>query len=117
MYARAVKEAAARLSALRREECADLVLAALTLGLAVVATQVRPGLAVSLFLGGLTVGALGLRASWRRWDPVERLAGEGDAYVISEVSATRRGWPRWTGGTLRGLDPGRVQGLPACALT
>lgn len=87
MYARAVDEAAERLRALRREERGDLTLAALALGLAVVATQVRPALAAPLLFGGLAVGALGLRASWRRWDLVERLASEGDAYVISEVSA------------------------------
>jgi hypothetical protein len=30
---------------------------------------------------------LGVRALWRRWDLLERLAGERDAYVISEVLA------------------------------
>jgi hypothetical protein len=40
---------------------------------------------VPLFLGGLAVAALGIRALWRRWDLVERLAGERDAYVIPEV--------------------------------
>jgi hypothetical protein len=87
MYARAVDAAEARLRELRYEEREDLGLAALALGLAVAATQVRPALAVPLFLGGLAVGALGVRALWRRWDLVERLAGERDAYVISEVLA------------------------------
>jgi hypothetical protein len=40
---------------------------------------------VPLFLGGLAVAALGIRALWRRWDLVERLAGERDAYVIPEI--------------------------------
>ena len=62
MYARAVDEAAARLRELRHEEWEDLGLAALALGLAVVATQVRPAFAMPLFLGGLAVGALGVRA-------------------------------------------------------
>jgi hypothetical protein len=87
MYARAVDEAAARLRALRHEELEDLGLATLALVLAIVAAEVRPALAMPLFLGGLAVGALGVRALWRRWDLVERLAGERDAYVIPEVLA------------------------------
>jgi hypothetical protein len=87
MYARAVDEAAARLRELRHEEWADLGLAALAIGLALAATQVRPALALPLFFGGLAVGALGVRALWRRWDLVERLSGERDAYVIPEVLA------------------------------
>jgi hypothetical protein len=85
MYARAVDDAAARLRALRQEELGDLGLAALALALACAATQVRPVLAVPLFLGGLVVASLGIRALWRRWDLVERLAGERDACVIPEV--------------------------------
>ena len=85
MYARAVDDASARLRELRHEEWEDLGLAALALGVAVAATQVRPGLAVPLFLGGLAVGALGVRALWRHWDLLERLARDPDAYVISEV--------------------------------
>ena len=87
MYARAVDEAAARLRALREEERGDLGLAALALGLALVATEVWPALVLPLFLGGLVVGARGIRALWRRWDLVERLSGERDAYVIPEVLA------------------------------
>jgi signal transduction histidine kinase len=87
MYARAVDDAAARLHALRTEERGDLGLAVLALGLAVAATQVRPSLAAPLFVGGLGVGVLGLRALWRRWDLLERLAGERDAHVIPEVLA------------------------------
>jgi hypothetical protein len=85
MYARAVDDAAARLRDLRREEWEDLGLGALALGLAVAATQVLPSLAVPLFLGGLAVGARGVRALWHRWTLVERLACDRDAYVISEV--------------------------------
>ena len=44
-----------------------------------------PSLALPLFFGGLAVGALGVRALWRRWDLVDRLAGERDAYVLPEV--------------------------------
>ena len=87
MYARAVDDGAARLRALRHEELEDLGLAALVLALAVAATQTRAELAVPLLLGGLVVGARGVRALWRRWDLVERLSGEVDAYVIPEIRA------------------------------
>jgi hypothetical protein len=87
MYARAVGDAVERLRTLRQEECGDLGLAALALGLAVAVTQVHPQLALPLFLGGLGVGALGLRAVVLRWELLERLAGERDALVIPEVLA------------------------------
>jgi hypothetical protein len=87
MYARAVDDASSRLRELRDEEFEDLGLAALVLGLALVATQVRPAFAMPLFLGGVVIGARGVRALWRRWDLVERLAGERDAYAIPEVLA------------------------------
>jgi hypothetical protein len=87
MYARAVDDAATRLTSLRREKRDDFCLAALTLGLAVAAAEARPALALPLFVGGAAVGALGLRALWRHWDLVDRLSGERDAYVIPEVLA------------------------------
>ena len=87
MYARAVDEASSRLRELRQEEWQDLGLAALSIGLALTATQLRPALAMPFFLGGVVLGARGIRALWRRWDLVERLAGERDAYVIPEVLA------------------------------
>ena len=87
MYARAVDEASSHLRELRQEEWQDLGLAALSIGLALAATEVRPDFAMPLFLGGVVVGAHGLRALWRRRDLVERLAGERDAYVIPEVLA------------------------------
>ena len=40
-----------------------------------------------LFVGGIAVGAKGVRAAWRRWDLVDRLADYVDAYVIPEVLA------------------------------
>jgi hypothetical protein len=85
VYARAVEDAGARLRELRHEEREDLSVAALALGLAVLAAEVRPSLALPLFFGGLAVGLRGVRAVWRRWDLVERLAGERDAYVLPEV--------------------------------
>jgi hypothetical protein len=87
MHARAVDEGAARLRALRHEQWEDLGLGAVAIALAVAATHVQPQLAVPLFVGGLAVGLKGVRAAWRRWDLVDRLAGEGDAYVIPEVLA------------------------------
>ena len=53
MYARAVDDASARLQELRQEEWQELGLAALALGLALMATQIRPALAMPLFLGGI----------------------------------------------------------------
>ena len=85
MDARSVDTATRRLHELRREERDQLGVAAFALGLAVAATQVVPRLAVPIFLGGLFVGALGVRALWRRWDLVDRLAAERDSYVIAEV--------------------------------
>jgi hypothetical protein len=87
MYARAVEEGAARLRALRHEEWEDLGLGAVAIALAVAATQVWPELALPLFVGGIAVGAKGVRAAWRRWDLVDRLADKVDAYVIPEVLA------------------------------
>jgi hypothetical protein len=72
---------------LRQEELGDLGLGALALALALAATELRPSLAVPLFVGGMAVMARGVRAVWRRWDLVDRLAGERDAYVISEIRA------------------------------
>jgi hypothetical protein len=86
MYARAIDDAAARLHDLRREEWEDLGLAALAIALALAATRFRPELALPLFLGGLGVGILGIRALWRHWDLVDRLLDQPSAYVIPEVS-------------------------------
>jgi hypothetical protein len=87
MYARAIDEASSRLRELRQEEFEDLGLASLSIALALAATQVRPVLAMPFFLGGVVVAVLGMRALWRRWDLVDQLAGERDAYVIPEVLA------------------------------
>jgi hypothetical protein len=87
MYARSVDEASTRLRELRHEEWEQLGLGALALALAVVATRIEPSLAVPLFLGGLAVGALGVRAMWRHWDLLDRLAIERESYVIAEVRA------------------------------
>ena len=85
MYARAVEDAAVALRDLRQREWQDLGLGMLAFGLAVAAAKVLPSMALPLFFGGLFVGARGIRALWLRWDLVERLAEDRDAYVISEV--------------------------------
>jgi hypothetical protein len=87
MYARAVDDAGTRLRELRGEEWHDLGLAGVALALAIGATEYAPSLAMPLFIGGLAVGALGIRALWRHWDLVDRLADEPDAYAIAEVLA------------------------------
>jgi len=87
MYARAVDDAAMHLRELRHEEWAGFGLAALAIGVSLAATQVRPALALPLFLGGVVVGILGTRACWRRWALLDELACERDAYVIPDVVA------------------------------
>ncbi len=85
MYARAVDDAGTRLRELRNEEWHDLALAGAALGLAMGATEYAPSLALPLFVGGLALGLLGIRALWRHWDLVDRLADEPAAYTIPEV--------------------------------
>jgi hypothetical protein len=87
VYARAVDQADERLRDLRHEERGKAGLAAAALAASVVAAELLPVLAGPLFIGGLVVGALGARAMWRRWDLLDRLAGERDAHVIAEVRA------------------------------
>jgi hypothetical protein len=85
MYARAIDDAALRLRELREQELEELGVGALALGLSLVATEILPSLALPLFFGGIGVGILGLRALVRRWELVEDLAEESDAYVLPEV--------------------------------
>jgi hypothetical protein len=85
MYARALDDATTRLRELRFEEREDIGLGLVAFALALVASQTAPALAMPLFLGGVAAGLLGMRALWRRWDLVDRLAGDRDAYVIDEI--------------------------------
>jgi hypothetical protein len=87
MYARAVDEAEVRLRELRHEEWLDFALAAIAFGLSLAATQIRPSLAVPLLVEGVVAWALGIRAVYRHWDLLDRLAAERDALVIPEVAS------------------------------
>jgi len=85
MYARAVEDADSRLRELRQDEWTRFVLGGVALALSLVATTVRPELTIPLFLGGLVLGALGVRAAVEHWKIVDRLAVERDAFVIPEI--------------------------------
>src|SRR5688572_28813255 len=85
MDARAVEHADSRLRELRQDEWARFVLGGLALALSLVATALRPELAGPLFIGGLALGALGVRATLAHWEIVDRLAAERDAFVIPEI--------------------------------
>jgi hypothetical protein len=85
MDARALEDVEARLVELRQEEREELALGAAALSASLAATALYPPLVLPLFVGGLVVGARGVRSLWRRWDLVDRLADESDAYVLPEV--------------------------------
>jgi hypothetical protein len=87
MTARAVEDVGRRLDDLRREQWEDWVVAAAAVALAIAATTLRPAFALPLFVGGMFVAARGIRAGWCRWDLLDRLVGERDAYAIPEVRA------------------------------
>jgi hypothetical protein len=85
MNARAVDGAGTRLRELRLEEWEDFALALVAVALSLGATRHAQELAMPLFLGGVAALALGARAVWRRWDLVDRLCDDRDAYAIPEV--------------------------------
>jgi hypothetical protein len=85
MYAQAVDRAAVRIRELRHEGWEDAALAAVAIGLSLAATRFRQELAVPLLLGGLGVGVLAVRAVLRRWELVDLLVLDRDAYEIAEV--------------------------------
>ena len=87
MYVRAVEEAESRLSELRRDELSTVGVSMCALLCSLLSTQLLPAAAVPLFVGGASIGFLGIRAMWRHWDFVDRMADEPDAYAIAEVRA------------------------------
>jgi hypothetical protein len=87
MDARAVDDVAEHLVQLRRDEHWQVALSIAALIASLATTALYPPLVLALLLGGIAVGALGVRSLWRQWDLVDRLADERDAYVIPEVRA------------------------------
>jgi hypothetical protein len=87
MYAREIDEAAMRLRSLRRQAVEQFGVAACAFGLALVATQAHALLAIPFLLGGVGVGALGVRTEWLHWDLLEPLAAQPHAHPNPEVLA------------------------------
>ena len=85
MHARAIDEAQARLFELHNDEVQDIALGGAALSASLASTALFPPLAVPLFVGGVTMGILGIRALWRHWDLLDRLADDRDAYAIRQV--------------------------------
>jgi hypothetical protein len=84
MYARQVEEQSTELHELKHDELELIGLTVLSFGLAF-AAHGRPTIALPLLAAGLAGAALAVRAFWRRWDLVDRLLLERDAYEIAEV--------------------------------
>jgi hypothetical protein len=87
MVSRAVDYAGRRLHDLRVEEREEMGVAAAGFVLAVLAARWRPDFAVPLLVAAMALVWRGVMAEWRRWDLLDRLEGEPDAYVIPEVRA------------------------------
>jgi len=85
MTARSLETTRDRLSSLRVEALEDAALGSLALALSLVATRVAPGLAVPLLLGGLTALCFAVRSYWRRWDLIDGLLLDREAYAIADV--------------------------------
>lgn len=86
MYARQVDEQSTELHELKHDELELAALTVLCFGLAL-AAHGRPTIALPLLIAGMAGAALAVRAFWRRWDLVDRLLLERDAYEIDEVRA------------------------------
>src|SRR5262245_13720860 len=123
MYAAAVDRAAARLRELRDEAWRDAGVAALSFGLAIAATHFQPDFAVPLLVGGLALAGLTVRALFRRWELIEELMLDRDAYGIPEVRARaeqaatlerRRSLSVSIRGALDAPLPGAGPGAAAC---
>jgi hypothetical protein len=89
MYARQVEEQSTELDELKRDELELVGLTALCFGLAL-AAHGRPAIALPLLAAGLGGAFLAMRAFWRRWDLLDRLLLEREAYLIEEVGRRAR---------------------------
>lgn len=85
MTVRTLKESENRLRELRQDEWSDLVLSALAMGLALIASFLHPALALPLFVGALASSVLAGRAFFRRSELFDRLLLDRDAYAIPEI--------------------------------
>jgi hypothetical protein len=85
MHARAIDDFERKLVELHRDELQDAGLAGAALAASLAATALYPPLVMPLYIGGIAVGALAIRAIWRHWDLVDRLADNRDAYTIPAV--------------------------------
>jgi hypothetical protein len=85
MTAQTIKDAETRLHELRQDEWSDLSLAAVAMGLALVASFLRPSLALPLFIGALASAVLAGRALFRRLELFDHLLLDRDAYAIPEI--------------------------------
>jgi hypothetical protein len=84
MYARQVDEQSTELHELKHDELELAGLTVLCFGFAL-AAHGRPTIALPLLIAGMAGAALAVRAFWRRWDLVDRLLLDRDAYAIAEV--------------------------------
>ena|SRR5579862_8557037 len=89
MYARQVEEQSTELDELKHDELELIGLTVLSFGLAF-AAHGRPTVALPLLAAGLGGAFLAMRAFWRRWDLVDRLLLEREAYLIDEVGQRAR---------------------------
>jgi hypothetical protein len=88
--ARRIDEATSELRDFRVDELGAIALGPPALVLSVVATQIQPALALPLFAGGLYLMARAVIAEVRRYNLVDRLSRDRDAYAIPEVAARGR---------------------------
>jgi hypothetical protein len=85
MHARAVEDFERRLVELHRDEVQEFGLGGAALAASFAAATLCPPLVIPLFVGGIAVAGLGIRANWRHWDLLDRLADDRAAYTIPEV--------------------------------
>jgi hypothetical protein len=85
MVSRDVERAADRLRAFQVGALEHFTLAAIALGLALVASRFLPAFALPLLVGGIASLALGVRDEIRRWDLIDRVVLDRDACQIPVV--------------------------------